>query len=311
MGKNETVELAAYEGKPAPTRNPHDLTRTPGGSSSGSAAAVADRHVPVSLGTQTGGSLIRPASFCGIFALKPTWGAVSREGVKFYSPSLDTVGWYARHLGDLSLICDAFEIHDDEPLLAKSIAELKIGICHGPEWHLAEPETVAAIRGAENRLADAGARVSQLKLPLYFSDLAVSHQTIMMQEGGAAFLNLARSQPEVRSHCVENHLAEWSAARRRALRDAYDLAATARQDFDRLSENFDAILTPSARGYALEGLRSTGTSTFNRMWSLLHTPCIKYSITKRGAPGRPDGHWSAFLGPTSTSSRRVDPFLPH
>jgi Asp-tRNA(Asn)/Glu-tRNA(Gln) amidotransferase A subunit family amidase len=108
LGKTHTVEFAAT-GRPPPTRNPHDPSRTPGGSSSGSAAAVADRHVPLALGTQTGGSIVRPASYCGVWGLKPTWGLVSTEGCKAFAPSLDTVGWFARTVGDLDLLLDVFD----------------------------------------------------------------------------------------------------------------------------------------------------------------------------------------------------------
>jgi Asp-tRNA(Asn)/Glu-tRNA(Gln) amidotransferase A subunit family amidase len=106
VGKTETVEFAAG-GRKAPTTNPHDRRRTPGGSSSGSAASVADFHVPLAFGTQTGGSLIRPASFCGLYALKPSWGLVSREGAKLASLSCDTIGWYRRQVSDLSLVCSS------------------------------------------------------------------------------------------------------------------------------------------------------------------------------------------------------------
>ena len=109
VGKTETVEFAAG-GRKAPTTNPHDRRRTPGGSSSGSAAAVADFHVPLAFGTQTGGSLIRPASFCGLYALKPSWGLVSREGAKLASLSCDTIGWYAREISDLSLVAQVFQV---------------------------------------------------------------------------------------------------------------------------------------------------------------------------------------------------------
>src|SRR5690606_8445089 len=108
FGKTDTVEFAS-NARRALTRNPHDLTRTPGGSSSGSAAAVADLHVPIALGTQTGGSIIRPASFCGTFAIKPTWNIVGRDGMKTYSATLDTIGWFGRSAQDLRLIYDVFD----------------------------------------------------------------------------------------------------------------------------------------------------------------------------------------------------------
>src|SRR6185436_378398 len=108
IGKTETIEFAAHGRLPV-TRNPHDPSRTPGGSSSGSAAAVADMMVPLSLGTQTGGSVVRPASFCGVFGFKPTWGAISAEGAKLFSVTLDTSGWYARAIGDIALLAKVFE----------------------------------------------------------------------------------------------------------------------------------------------------------------------------------------------------------
>src|SRR5258707_3361367 len=108
LGKTDTVEFAAA-GRKAATRNPHNLAHTPGGSSSGSGAAVGDCQVPLAFGTQTGGSLIRPASFNGVYGLKPTWGVVSREGAKQYSNTLDTIGWYGRSVADLSLGAKAFQ----------------------------------------------------------------------------------------------------------------------------------------------------------------------------------------------------------
>ncbi len=127
LGKTDTSEFAGM-GRLAATRNPHDLTRTPGGSSSGSAAAVADCQVPLALGTQTGGSLIRPASYCGVYALKPTWSAVSAEGVKLGAISLDTVGWYGRCVADLALLADVFDLHDDVPPSPRKAADLRIAV---------------------------------------------------------------------------------------------------------------------------------------------------------------------------------------
>ena len=125
LGKTDTMEFAST-GRLAATRNPHNLARTPGGSSSGSAAAVGDFHVPLALGTQTGGSLIRPASFCGVYAMKPTWNAVSAEGVKLISTTLDTVGWYGRSVADLALLADTFALQDDEPSSFQTVAGARI-----------------------------------------------------------------------------------------------------------------------------------------------------------------------------------------
>src|SRR5262249_6414342 len=131
LGKTETVEFAA-DGRNPMTRNPHNLSRSPGGSSSGSAAAVADLMVPIALGTQTGGSLIRPAAYCGVVGFKPTHGTVSVEGVKSLSPTLDTLGWYARSVEDVSLIAKVFEVSDGSIPEAPPPSTLRIGVCRTP-----------------------------------------------------------------------------------------------------------------------------------------------------------------------------------
>ena len=130
LGKTETVEFGAWGGRVALTRNPHDLTRTPGGSSSGSAAAVADFMVPLTLGTQTGGSIVRPASYCGVVGFKPTYGTVSTEGMKRYANTLDTLGWYARSVDDIALLARVFEVVDDRGLATPSPQTLRIEVFH-------------------------------------------------------------------------------------------------------------------------------------------------------------------------------------
>ena len=192
LGKTDTTEFAAA-GRQSWTRNPHDPARTPGGSSAGSAAAVADHQVPLALGTQTGGSTIRPASFCGIFALKPTWGAVSREGVKLYSATLDTLTWFARAVPDLELMCDVFDIHDDAPPAAATVAGLRIAVCRTPAWPEAEPGTPEALQDAAERLARAGATVTPLDLPPEFDALGGMQHIVHARRG-------ADGVPEPRPH---------------------------------------------------------------------------------------------------------------
>src|SRR4051794_5921366 len=155
LGKTDTVEFAAG-GRRALTRNPHDPTRTPGGSSSGSGAAVADGMLPLAFGTQTGGSLIRPASFNGVYGMKPTHGVVNSEGAKRYSHTLDTIGWYGRAPGDLRLVAEAFRLFGLDVPLGKPLRQLRVALCRGPNWHLAAPESQEAVLLAGKRLADAG-----------------------------------------------------------------------------------------------------------------------------------------------------------
>ena len=150
FGKTVTTEFAATT-RGGKTKNAHDPARTPGGSSSGSAAAVADMQVPIALGTQTGGSTVRPASFNGVFALKPTWNVINREGLKIYSLTCDTLGLMARSIADLELLADVFHIDDEAPA-SFGLEGAKIAVCRSPMWHKAEPAT------RDPRRAGAGGR---------------------------------------------------------------------------------------------------------------------------------------------------------
>jgi Asp-tRNA(Asn)/Glu-tRNA(Gln) amidotransferase A subunit family amidase len=286
LGKTDTTEFAAA-GRHAATHNPHDLTRTAGGSSSGSAAAVADCQVPLSLGTQTGGSTIRPASFCGVFALKPTWGAVSREGVKIYSVTLDTISWYARAVEDLDLLCDVFDLHDDKPAHPVSVNGARIALCRTPAWASAEAATVKAMDAAAAALRDAGAVVTELTLPGSFDLLGKMQRAIMHAEGRAAFLSLARSRPKDLHDDFHSRVENRDGITRAQLLVAYDHAALCRTTFDAIARDYDAVLTPSAPGEAPPGTHP-GDAVFNRMWTLLHVPCVNIPGF-RGPGGMPVG----------------------
>jgi Asp-tRNA(Asn)/Glu-tRNA(Gln) amidotransferase A subunit family amidase len=273
LGKTETVELAAAGGRVAPTGNPHDLTRTPGGSSSGSAAAVADFMAPIALGTQTGGSIIRPASFCGVVGFKPTYGAVSTEGVKRYANTLDTIGWYARSVEDVALLARVFEVADQAaPSKMPSAGGLRIGVCRTPYWHAALPETRAAVAKAAERLTEEGATVTKLELGEEFGSLDELRRLIMWAEGRFSFLNLLQAVPDKISSDIRERMSSRTGDQQ--LCAALDKAAALRPAFDEIAHRFDAILTPSAPGEAPVGLASTGDSIFNGLWTLLHVPCI-------------------------------------
>lgn len=285
FGKTDTVEFAAT-GRRALTRNPHDLTRTPGGSSSGSAAAVADGHVPIALGTQTGGSIIRPASYCGVWALKPTWGLVSREGVRQFAPTLDTVGWFARSADDLSLLLRLFgEAQITEPF---SLCGARIAICRTPMWDQAEPATRTAITTAEAQLQAAGAIVTDLSLPAPFDRLPELHTRIMRAEGGVSFLPEYRMHGDGLEQSLRDMVLNKDGTSRAELLEAYDIAAACRPQFDELASGYDAILTPSTTGEAPVGLTVTGSLIFNGLWTLLHVPCVNIPGL-RGPTGLPVG----------------------
>jgi amidase len=196
VGKTVTTEFAAT-GNGGPTKNPLDPTRTPGGSSSGSAAAVADFQAALALGTQTGGSTIRPGSFCGIYALKPTWNTVSREGLKMYSATCDTAGFYARSANDLMLVADAFNLDPPETPLPASLKGLKVAVCQTPNWPKALPATQQAMKDGAASLAAAGAVVTELTLDGDFLGLIDAHREILRREGRSAFLGEYRNNPKL------------------------------------------------------------------------------------------------------------------
>ncbi|MDR3511525.1 MAG: amidase [Caulobacteraceae bacterium] len=286
FGKTDTVEFAA-SGRRALTRNPRDLERTPGGSSSGSAAAVADFHVPVTLGTQTGGSVIRPASFCGVWAIKPTWGVVSREGAKFNAVTLDTIGWFARSAADLGLIYDAY---DPEPGAAGPLAlnGARVAVCRTPVWDRAAPETRQALEAGAEALRRAGAEVVELDLPPEFDALAEMQLLIMRAEARIAFLADDRAHPGELEASLKAQVDNAFGYDRAGLLRAYDTAARCRPAFDALAGGFDAILAPSAVGEAPEGLGDVGDLVFNGLWTLLHVPTVNVPAFK-GPNGLPVG----------------------
>lgn len=302
LGKTETVEFAAAH-RLAPTRNPLDTARTPGGSSSGSAAAVADGHVPVALGTQTGGSLIRPASYCGIFAFKPTWSRVSRDGVKMYAASLDTLGWFARSVADLALVN---RVLTPEPFAEAppcgTVAGKRVAICVTPFPERAEDHTRAGLAAAAARLAEAGAQVETLALPQAFDGIDVSHRVIMRSEGRTAFLPEYRADHALLNEhfraLVENADGNDDAS----LVAAHDHAATCRALFDRMAGEYDAVLTFSVPGEAPVGLSNNGSADFNSLWTLLHAPCVNIPVFF-GPAGMPVG--LTVTGPRFSDSRTL------
>jgi Asp-tRNA(Asn)/Glu-tRNA(Gln) amidotransferase A subunit family amidase len=283
IGKTATTEFAAA-GRDAPTGNPHDLSRTSGGSSAGSAAAVADSHVPLALGTQTGGSTIRPASFCGVPALKPSWGLISREGAKFYSVSLDTIGLYGRCVADLKLLLQPF-LTVPEPVEAP--LSLRIGAYPSPEAGALEPEGRAAFDEAVVRLRAASVAVTPLEAPAEFAGLPRAHKIILHREGGAAFLSLARRFGAALHDDFYVRVDNREGYSNADLVGAYDLAARCAIAFDAWAGGFDAVLTPSAPGAAPVG-RRPGDPAFNLIWTLLRAPAVNLPVTADAA-GHPIG----------------------
>jgi Asp-tRNA(Asn)/Glu-tRNA(Gln) amidotransferase A subunit family amidase len=269
LGKTVTTEFAAAY--PGPTANPHNPAHTPGGSSSGSAAAVADGMVPAGLGTQTLGSVIRPAAFCGIPGFKPTYGLVSAEGIKPGAQSFDTVGFLLADIADAALLLGALTPRRDwdVPLPAAP----RIAVMRGPAWDMALPESVAAIERAAERFAHAGARVAEAAPPRALETLRETAWTILCYETyqNLAYERLAhgdRVSPPMRkifALAAAMTLDEYRAALARTLE--------ARAALNALLAGYDAVLTAATPGEAPRGLESTGDAVFNRAWTAGHLPC--------------------------------------
>ena len=258
LGKTATTEFALNH--PAATRNPHDLTRTPGGSSSGSAAAVADGMVPLALGTQTAGSVIRPASFCGVFGFKPTFGLLSTEGVLTLSPSLDTVGLFARTAADLRLLAGLLGIEAEAEAPS-------IGFLRTPRWAEMDESARARIEAASSALS-----LAELDLPARFGGL-VEAQIAIMEAEIAEHLGRFVSGLEISPGLAEL-LARGADVQPAAYDQAQRLAHECRCRLDELFGAFDLLLTPAVRGVAPAGLESTGDPLFCRAWTLLGVPAV-------------------------------------
>ena len=276
LGKTVTTEFAGmYPGK---TRNPHDLTHTPGGSSSGSAAAVADFMVPLAFGSQTAGSVIRPAAFCGVVGYKPSFGLISRVGVKALSDTLDTIGTLARTVPDAALLAAAVSGRSDL-LVAKPLpAKPRVGICHTYEWKQVRPETVAAFEYAATRLAAAGVTVKEIKLPPTYASLVQAQTDIQLAEQAQS---LAYERLTYRAQ-ISERLRDILDAGMNVLPERYDAAQTLARNCRRtLTEVFtdcDVLLAPSAPGAAPAGLDSPGDPLFSRIWTLLRVPCVNIPL---------------------------------
>lgn len=276
LGKADTFEFAAG-GRKAATRNPHDPTRTPGGSSSGSAAAVGGGHVPLALGTQTGGSTIRPAAYCGAVALKPSWGLISTEGVKRYAVSFDTVGLLARSVEDLGLLADVFAL---PPAPAAPEGRLKLGICRTPYFDQALPETVALFDDLAE-LLEPVADLVPFEAPEGFEAVDELHRCVMHCEGAAAFLNLVRTRPALLHDDFHHRVELRGGYTQRQHYEAYDRLALIRIVLEKQMAGVDAVLAPSAPGYApqlVDGILPQENPVFNACWTAMQMPVLNLPV---------------------------------
>lgn len=301
MGKTVTTEFATFQ--PGPTRNPRapaDAPRTPGGSSSGSAAAVAAGMVPIAFGTQTAGSIIRPAAYCGVVGYKPTFGTLPSAGIKSLSPSLDTVGVLARCVDDAAFFIGAMARLPLTPPQTGQATALRVGICRTPHWERAGDDSRRALDTAARLLEGHGAVLSDLMLPAAFDDLTQAQIDIMAYEAAAAFAPEMRARPDGFSSGFAALLAAGRGIDGSRFFAAQALASSARRAFEQRFESVDIVLAPSAPGEAPAGLGATGDPMFNRMWTLLGNPCV-HVPTGTGAHGMPVG--VTLIGPHRGDAR--------
>jgi Asp-tRNA(Asn)/Glu-tRNA(Gln) amidotransferase A subunit family amidase len=290
LGKTVSTEFAYFH--PGPTRNPAGLNLTPkrlitpGGSSSGSAAAVADGQVPLALGTQTAGSIIRPAAFCGVVGYKPSAGRVPSAGVKSLSPTLDIVGGFARNVRDVALLgatllSDARLLLGDQPVAAPRIA-----LCMTAQGHLADADTLAAIERARASLTPKVAAWSDMQGAGEVPDLLDVQKGVMAFEMACALSHERRAFGSQLSTPLQALMAQGLGITGAEHQKLLALAAAARQRVARLFERFDVLLAPSTIGEAPAGLEATGDPLFCRGWTLLGLPCVHlpFATGRNGLP---------------------------
>ena len=286
LGKTVTTEFANRH--PGVTKNPHNPAHTPGGSSSGSAAAVADFQVVLATGTQTGGSVIRPGAFCGVVAYKPSYGHFAPAGMKANTEWLDTIGAYARSVEDVALFRAALMAMPYRPI-ARLDKPPRVAVCFTHHKAELSAEGTKAVNDAAALLAKAGATVCEIDLPPPVREMTAGQQTLSAFDGPRAHADEARRFRGLLSESLKNDklaagakidYATWVAARK--------LGEKGRAAVDALFGDFDVILTAPALGEAPVGLHSTGKATFNLLWTYLWMPCVTLPFTK-GPTGLPVG----------------------
>lgn len=297
FAKTTTAELAYLT--PGKTKNPRDRNRTPGGSSSGSAAAVAANMVPLAIGTQTNGSVIRPASFCGVVGFKPSFGLIARTGILPLAPPLDTVGVFARTVEDAALLADAIAGGDGgdpdsnfaapprllETALSKPPVKPDFAFVRSPAWEKAAPETKA---GFDELAATLGERCKAMDLPETYGECFPTLRTIML----AGMAHHLRRYEERGGETISAGLREALAEGRRIAATDYlaalDWRTAAAASLDQAFERFDVLITPAAIGEAPVGLQSTGDPAFCTLWTLAGLPTVTLPLLE-GPNGLPVG----------------------
>jgi Asp-tRNA(Asn)/Glu-tRNA(Gln) amidotransferase A subunit family amidase len=297
MGKTVTTELATYA--PGKTRNPHHPGHTPGGSSSGSAAAVAAGMVPLAIGTQTNGSVIRPAAFCGVIGYKPSAGWISRSGILVQSPPLDQVGVFGRSVEDVALLVQclagndvddaATRIRATPPLLATARSEPPLpptlAFVRTPLWHRLAPDGQAAFEALLELLAS---RMASFDLPESAAGALELHRTVMEADIAASFDDEYERGRAQLSDSLRGQIERGRRVTACDYRRALERRAVIETAFDTVFDHYDAILTPATLGTAPEGLTNTGDPAMCTLWTFLGQPAITLPLL-HGANGLPLG----------------------
>ena len=287
LGKTVTTELAVFA--PSKTKNPHDLERTPGGSSSGSAAAVAAGMIPLAVGTQTNGSVIRPASFCGVYGYKPTFGLISRHLVLQQSRRLDQIGVFARSVEDTALIAESligFDVNDPDtrvkarPALVRIQSEKppmvpQLAFVKTPVWSRADESTKGAFTELASHL---GERVDEVELPSPFARAHELHKTIMEADIARSFEREYNEGSDQLSSVLKEIIERGNQTLAVDYNNAVLSADELYRNFDKIFEWHDAIITPAAIGEAPMGLETTGDPTFCTIWTLCGMPSITLPV---------------------------------
>mgnify|MGYP001546064549 CR=1 FL=1 len=286
LGKTVTCEFAGMS--PGVTTNPHNAAHTPGGSSSGSAAAVADQMVPVALGTQTGGSVLRPSSYCGIFGFKPTYNTFNKMGVWPAADSIDTVGLHARSIDDLELLTAVLRMQAPQPA-PKLNGAPRIGLCRTEIWDTAQPETKAAVEGAAAALSKAGATVSDITLHAEFKGMhGVARSTINFVERAACMAFLWDNRRDALSPQMRRYVEGGQKITREEYVAAFRRLDECRALLSSIFDQVDVLLVPCVPGEAPKGLEFTGDANMQAIWTALHTPSMTLP-THRGPNNLPVG----------------------
>ena len=287
MGKTATSELA-YLGPPA-TTNPHDKTRTPGGSSSGSAASVASYMAPASIGSQTGGSIIRPASYCGVVGYKPSYGLISRNGVLRTSYSLDQIGMFGRKVEDVAMLAkvlikkDKYDTATIHYSTENILSEIKKGPLFEPKfifyktdhWKIIDKKSREAF---EYFIKSFKKNIEVFDTPSYFKDIHKYHQIIHETDLANNFSVYYKKFKKKLSKYMQDAISNGNKYSAKEYAEAIDFMKRSYESYEEVFEDYHGVLSPSSPGVAPKGLKSTGTAEFNKVWSYLGTPCISLPL---------------------------------